>query len=392
MSVKVLGFEALNENKFSFDIQCLQNDLNLANRDLFSNKTSSDVTVANKNRIKINFLTAFNHTVSQNTNLLNQVMLNNITVISDTELLLSFQITQYIDNSLLLNKLHSLLSIAYDYISSHPDIILTEWLYSLDDQRSLRAQLQQSDGIAFIANGSILPPIILNTTSQYTNNTPTTAEILTQNAAELSKYIPFQSPITLEREFVLPHCGAVKGMLIPKGVVIIAGIRALYLYTLHVLICVFTYTLLVVPAVSSLVCLYKRFSHIGGGYHGKSTLLNALKRGNCDKFPHDPASLVVIRAHTYSIRSEEGRYVGGIDISPFISTLPKQAQVTPTLFRSIHSSGSTSMASSVIEGLENRSDHLSYTTYIHATIIYILYLPATTIFTLSCISIIFCIY
>ena len=227
MSVKVLGFEALNENKFSIHIQCLQIGINLHNQDLLSNKISSDVTVAIKNRIKNNFLTAFNFTVSQNTNLFNLLILNNITVISITELLLSFHVTQFIDQSALLDKLNNLLSLVYDHISSHPDIILIEWLYSLDDQRSLREQLHQSDGIAFIANGSILPPITLNTTSQYTNNTLTTAQILAQNAVELSKYIPFQSPITLEREFVLPHCGAVKGMLIPKGVVIIAGMLQL---------------------------------------------------------------------------------------------------------------------------------------------------------------------
>ena len=53
-----------------------------------------------------------------------------------------------------------------------------------------------------------------------------------------------------------------------------------------------------------------------------------------------------------SIRAEDGRFVGGVDISAFISDLPAAAKIDPNQFATRCASGSTSMASNIIESIE----------------------------------------
>ena len=173
----------------------------------------------------------------------------------------------------------------------------------------LREMVDRSDGVAFICNSAILPLakediVLSNLTWESLVNCTQHIEKRLKNAEDESTYIRFQSPSNLETEFVLPHSGAVRGMLIPEGVVVIAG----------------------------------------GGYHGKSTLLNALKVGKMDHIPGHYCEFVVCRTNTVSVRAEEGRMVQGIDITPFISELPVFAKVDPALFVTNHASGSTSMA------------------------------------------------
>jgi hypothetical protein len=113
-------------------------------------------------------------------------------------------------------------------------------------------------------------------------------------------------------EFDLPHRGKITGMLIPKGVTVITG----------------------------------------GGYHGKSTILNAIKMGVYNKISGDGREFVVTNSQAIAIRSEDGRYVSGVDISPFIDNLPVVTKIDPSNFSSNSASGSTSMAASVIESME----------------------------------------
>ena len=94
--------------------------------------------------------------------------------------------------------------------------------------------------------------------------------------------IPFRSPETLRREFTLPNLGRVVGMGVPKGVTLI----------------------------------------VGGGFHGKSTLLRALERRVYNHVPGDGRELVVTDPTAVKIRAEDGRSVAGVDIWPFISGLP----------------------------------------------------------------------
>src|SRR5699024_10683371 len=89
---------------------------------------------------------------------------------------------------------------------------------------------------------------------------------------------------------------------------------------------------------------------VGGGYHGKSTLLRAIERG---VYPHregDGREWVITRADVASVRAEDGRSVAGGDISPFISGLPSGTDTTR--FATTNASGSTSQAASLVEAVD----------------------------------------
>jgi predicted ABC-class ATPase len=122
--------------------------------------------------------------------------------------------------------------------------------------------------------------------------------------------IPFQSPASLRVELTPPNAGPVSGMGVPAGVTLI----------------------------------------VGGGYHGKSTLLNALERGVYNHVPGDGRELVVTDAGAVKIRAEDGRAVTGVDISPFIGALPNGADTRH--FSTANASGSTSQAANIVEALE----------------------------------------
>ena len=157
---------------------------------------------------------------------------------------------------------------------------------------SLRAQLEERGLIAFVANGAILPR------ASGVDDRP------------MSGAVPFQSPNSLQTSFTLPHGEDITGMGIPAGVTLI----------------------------------------VGGGYHGKSTLLNALERGIYNHRPHDGRELVVSRADATKVRAEDGRSVVKVDLSPFINNLPGGKDTTA--FTSENASGSTSQAANIIEAIE----------------------------------------
>lgn len=164
---------------------------------------------------------------------------------------------------------------------------------SLVDQHSLRYHVKKCNGIAFIANGSILP------------------QMQSPSGVGGGVIIPFLSPPTLEAEFVLPFKGTIKGMLLKEGVNVVTG----------------------------------------GGYHGKSTLLRSLIFGVYDKLPGDIKEFVVAVENSVTIRAEDGRFVSCVDCSPFINDLPAAADIDPTKLSTVSASGSTSMAASVMESL-----------------------------------------
>ncbi|MGF1601146.1 MAG: ABC-ATPase domain-containing protein [Thermosynechococcaceae cyanobacterium] len=161
-----------------------------------------------------------------------------------------------------------------------------------EDADWLRQQLPQQNLIAFIADGSLLPR------QSGVDDSP------------LVGAVPFQSPERLRVEFNCPHQGRVTGMGIPAGVTLI----------------------------------------VGGGYHGKSTLLNAIERGVYNHIPGDGRERVMTHADTVKIRAEDGRSVAGVDISSFINHLPLGRSTTQ--FSTQNASGSTSQAASIIESLE----------------------------------------
>jgi len=91
----------------------------------------------------------------------------------------------------------------------------------------------------------------------------------------------------------------------------------------------------------------------GGGYHGKSTLMQALLAGIYAHIPGDGREYVVTREDAFFIRAEEGRSIRDVDISPFIGDLPNGLKTD--CFSSDNASGSTSQAANIVEAIESGS-------------------------------------
>lgn len=164
-----------------------------------------------------------------------------------------------------------------------------------EDQTFIRSQLAKKGLCAFVANGSILP--------RESGVSP----------RPMKNGIPFQSPPSMELTLELPHHGPLKGMGIPKGITLI----------------------------------------VGGGYHGKSTLLEALELGVYNHIAGDGREYVITESDAVKIRAEDGRSIKHADISLFINDLPNGKQTSS--FYSEDASGSTSQAANVVEALETGS-------------------------------------
>ncbi len=163
-----------------------------------------------------------------------------------------------------------------------------------EDADYLRSQLESLNLVAFVADGSMLPR------ASGIDERPLTEGLV----------VPFTSPESLRVTIQTPNRGAVSGMGIPKGITLI----------------------------------------VGGGYHGKSTLLRALELGVYNHIPGDGRERVVSKPSAVKIRAEDGRRIEKVNISPFINNLPfgKDTQA----FSSENASGSTSQAANIIESLE----------------------------------------
>lgn len=164
---------------------------------------------------------------------------------------------------------------------------------AVEDQDALRDALADRRLIAFVADGALLPR----------------RSGIDARPME-GRVVPFEAPASLAVEVDLPNRGRVRGMGVPEGVTLI----------------------------------------VGGGYHGKSTLLEALELGIYDHIPGDGRELVASRRDAVKIRAEDGRRVERVDISPFIRNLPFAADTTA--FSSEDASGSTSQAAAIVEALE----------------------------------------
>ncbi|MEG4214920.1 ABC-ATPase domain-containing protein [Microcoleus sp. Pol14C6] len=164
---------------------------------------------------------------------------------------------------------------------------------TVEDADWLREQLAEKGLVAFVAEGSILP-----------RRTGVDDRHLLNNA------VAFQSPPSLKVEFNCPNRGLISGMGIPAGITLI----------------------------------------VGGGYHGKSTLLRAIELGVYNRIPGDGREFVVANPTAVKIRAEDGRSVAGVDILPFINHLPQGRDTVQ--FYTENASGSTSQAANIIEALE----------------------------------------
>ena len=164
---------------------------------------------------------------------------------------------------------------------------------SLEDQDFLRNWLADNNFVSFVADNSLLPR------RSGIDDSP-----LEENV------VPFKSPENMAIFVNLPNRGEIRGMAIGTGVTLI----------------------------------------VGGGFHGKSTLLHALERGIYNHIPGDGRELVVTDPSAVKIRAEDGRSVSKVNISPFIDGLPFGRDTVS--FSTENASGSTSQATNIIEALE----------------------------------------
>ncbi|MCL6576699.1 ABC-ATPase domain-containing protein [Kyrpidia sp.] len=161
------------------------------------------------------------------------------------------------------------------------------------DQAALRRWMAEEKVIAFVADGAILP-----------RESGQSDKPMGRGA------VPFRSPESLRREVRLPSGRSVAGMAILQGI--------------------------------TLIC--------GGGYHGKSTLLRALEQGVYNHIAGDGREWVLTDPTAVKIRAEDGRWVRGVDISPFINDLPYGKSTDQ--FTTESASGATSQAANIMEAVE----------------------------------------
>ena len=162
----------------------------------------------------------------------------------------------------------------------------------MEDQEFIRVELTKRKLSAFVADGSVLPR------ESGISGKP------------MKNAVPFSSPETLRVEMDLPNRGRITGMGIPEGITLI----------------------------------------VGGGYHGKSTLLDALQSGVYPHIAGDGREYVITEETGVKLRSEDGRFVKDVDISMFINHLPNGKDTHN--FSTEDASGSTSQAAGIAESIE----------------------------------------
>ncbi len=167
-----------------------------------------------------------------------------------------------------------------------------------EDQQFIRQELTRLNLSAFVANNSILPR------ESGVSDRP------------MKGAVPFQSPESMEVTLNLPYHGDITGMGIPQGITLV----------------------------------------VGGGYHGKSTLLKALELGVYNHIAGDGREYVITDGTAMKIRAEDGRSIKQVDISMFINNLPNRKDTLH--FCTEDASGSTSQAANVVEAIETGSNLL----------------------------------
>ncbi|MCI9488531.1 MAG: ABC-ATPase domain-containing protein [Dorea sp.] len=161
-----------------------------------------------------------------------------------------------------------------------------------EDREYIRSRLKEMGLVAFVANGSVLPR------ESGVSQRP------------MKGAVKFISPESMEVSMNLPYKGKIAGMGIKKGITLI----------------------------------------VGGGYHGKSTLLKALEMGVYPHIAGDGREYVVTEDGAVKLRAEDGRSIKRTDISMFINDLPNGKDTRA--FSTEDASGSTSQAANVVEAME----------------------------------------
>jgi len=186
------------------------------------------------------------------------------------------------------------------------DTSLRHFVDCVENQEHVRARLRALDLVAFVGDGALLAR------ESGASERPMPRE----------HALPFESPEAFRVEIEVPHADAGmpgrvwRGMGVPRGVVLL----------------------------------------VGGGYHGKSTLLRAIERSVVAHVPGDGRESCVSDPDLVKIRAEDGRAVTAVDIHAFIDRLPiRPGETAPRdtrRFSTADASGSTSQAANIAEALE----------------------------------------
>jgi predicted ABC-class ATPase len=169
---------------------------------------------------------------------------------------------------------------------------LLDHVRCVEDQVAMRAQLEAQGLVAFLAADAVL------------------ARRSGVDDRPMPDAVPFEVPDALAVTLDAPHAGPLHGLGVRSGVTLL----------------------------------------VGGGYHGKSTVLDALARGVYDHVPGDGRDRCVTVGDAVCVRAEDGRAVRGVDLRPFINGLPMGR---PTdRFDTDDASGSTSQAAAIVEAIE----------------------------------------
>ncbi len=169
---------------------------------------------------------------------------------------------------------------------------LKQHVQTLRDYLFIQRELQDRHLVGFVADGAVL--------ARRSGNSDT----------PLANAVPFESPAENKVFFDLPSGRSISGLGIREGITLL----------------------------------------VGGGFHGKSTLLKALERGVFPHIPGDGRQLVVSDPTAVSVRAEDGRAVTGTNISTMINNLP--GRIDTQEFSTANASGSTSQAANLAEAVE----------------------------------------
>ncbi len=161
-------------------------------------------------------------------------------------------------------------------------------------QIEIRKYLKLNDYVAFVGDGSVLPR-------------------KGESDEPMENAIPFKSPKEQQIEIKMSDGTILTGMGIKTGITVITG----------------------------------------GGYSGKSTLLNSLEMGIYNHVKGDGREYVITENSACKIYAEDGRYIKETNISPFFLYMPGNVDVTR--FSTDRASGSVSQASGIIEAIYGKS-------------------------------------
>lgn len=162
------------------------------------------------------------------------------------------------------------------------------------NQAHIRRYLRGNGYVSFVADGAVLPR---KGKTDY---------------KDARGAVPFAAPASMALTIPLPDGDSISGMAIPKGITLITG----------------------------------------DAYHGKSTILEAIREGVYDHVLGDGREYVITDSTAMTVQAEDGRSIRDTDISFFLRRLPVKG-ILPQSFSTDNASGSTSQAAAVTEALES---------------------------------------